>query len=423
MSQATRITDILVNTPEGDSGTLSHEAQYVFNYNPDSHRAPVRQISLTMPVRSASYNDGALLPIFQMNLPEGYLRRFIAERLMREKIRVNDMLLLAIQGQHGIGRLGFHTDLARSEATCDSLEEILHWQGKEPLFTQLAQRHLLNTTVSGVQPKLVVNQSVTLDEKRSLVRPELIVKTGGEEFPHLAFNEFVCMSAATALGLATPEFWLSDNEELFVCRRFDFDGEQPMGMEDFLTLMGKRETDQQTTPVRYQGSYESAHRVLSLYGCEPAQSEAFFDYVAVSCLLGNGDAHLKNFSLMYRHIDDRPWLSPVYDLVCTTIYSSPKEGTALKINKEKRFPDKAGLAHFGKSLGLPAQRTGQRLEELGEKLLDFLNRFERWEAWPELRVALNKHLDLALALKQGMVGYRASLDRDKKRKSDRWLRD
>ena len=54
------------------------------------------------------------------------------------------------------------------------------------------------------------------------------------------------MSAARALGLATPEFWLSDDGELFVCRRFDFDREQSIGMEDFLTLMGKRETDQQT---------------------------------------------------------------------------------------------------------------------------------------------------------------------------------
>jgi len=418
MKAPVRITAIDVLTPEGASGTLRQESQYVFNYSDDSQRAPACQISLTMPVRAASYNSGALQPIFQMNLPEGHLRRFIAERLMREKIRVNDMLLLAIQGKHGIGRLGYHTELARSEGPCDSLEEILHWQGKDSLFTELAQRHLLNTTISGVQPKLVVNQTVETEAKASIVRPELIVKTGGEEYPGLAFNEFVCMSAARALGLATPEFWLSDDLKLFVCRRFDYDGDQPLGMEDFLTLMGKRETDRQTTPARYQGSYESAHRVLTLYGCEPAESEVFFDYVTLSCLLGNGDAHLKNFSLMYRNIGDTPRLSPVYDLVCTTIYGSPAEGTALKLNKENRFPDKAGLRAFAKALGLPAQRTGRRLEELGEQMLTFLASFARWDIWPELRVALTRHLDHALALKQGMVGYRASLDRSKRRKTD-----
>ena len=412
---AQRIKTMIVATPEGLAGELAHEANFSFAYANIARQDRSCAVSLTMPVRTASYDSGALHPVFQMNLPEGYLRRFLADRLMRERLRINDMLLLAIQGRHGVGRLSYRSEIAMDQGQPDSLEEILSWQGPSGLFSELAHRHLLNTTLSGVQPKVIVNQLVHIDNKTTLVRPELIVKTGGEEYPNLAFNEFVCMSIAREAGLPVPQFWLSDDRQLFVCRRFDYDGDSRYGMEDFLTLMGRTESENQARPARYQGSYEAAGKILDLYRCD-TEKQAYFEYVALACLLGNADAHLKNFALMYDSVDGTPWLSPIYDQVCTTVYLGQQAGTALKLGKERAFPTRPKLLLFGKSLGLPASSTRRSLERLGDSASEFIQRFDQWDRFPELRTHLQVNLSHAAAHKQGMIGYRSSLDRHKNRK-------
>ena len=60
-----------VSTPQGNAGELSHEqSQYLFGYQTAN---PAAAISLSMPVRKAQYGYAALHPVFQMNLPEGFL--------------------------------------------------------------------------------------------------------------------------------------------------------------------------------------------------------------------------------------------------------------------------------------------------------------------------------------------------------------
>jgi serine/threonine-protein kinase HipA len=66
----TKTKHLIVSTPHGVAGDLHKEARYAFNY---STHEPNCEISLTMPLRAESYASGALLPIFEMNRPEGYL--------------------------------------------------------------------------------------------------------------------------------------------------------------------------------------------------------------------------------------------------------------------------------------------------------------------------------------------------------------
>jgi len=238
-----------------------------------------------MPNRTASYNSGALHPIFEMNLPQGFLRQAISERLVRYT-KVNDLLFLALQQDRGIGRLSYSSELAIEPPSTENLEALIHWDNRESVFEYLLDKFLLYTAVSGVQPKVMVPT-----DKATLLQPDLIIKTGGDGFPNLALNEFVCMSIAKACGIATPEFWLSDNEELFIMKRFDIASNgSPLGMEDFAVIMKKSSTE------KYRSSYESVAKVIDLYCSDPDQKQIIFDYIAISCLLGNGDAHLKNFS-------------------------------------------------------------------------------------------------------------------------------
>ena len=67
--------------------------------------------------------------------------------------------------------------------------------------------------------------------------------------------------------------------------------------------------------------------------------------VAYSCTVGNGDAHLKNFSVLYRHAEDQVELRPAYDIVSTMPYS-PRDTMALTMEESKEFPDRARLLKF-----------------------------------------------------------------------------
>jgi serine/threonine-protein kinase HipA len=103
-----RIQRLRVHVPQGESGTLEKSHRFSFAY--DHSVTPDRQVSLSMPVRLPSYSRGAIHPIFEQNIPEGYVRERITERL-RKHIRIDEMLFLALQRDYGIGRLSFSYEL------------------------------------------------------------------------------------------------------------------------------------------------------------------------------------------------------------------------------------------------------------------------------------------------------------------------
>jgi len=138
-----------------------------------------------MNYQKAPYNHGALHPIFSQNLPEGYVRRYIDEKLRRHA-NINDMYLLALQFDGGIGHLAYSSEIEKTDVGQLSLNEILNWQGKENLFHQLLNRYYLNGLVSGVQPKVLVNAVNNTGKPsigRSLLQQEdFIIKTYDDEF-------------------------------------------------------------------------------------------------------------------------------------------------------------------------------------------------------------------------------------------------
>ena len=98
-----KVKDLQVSTPTGEAGHLLRESQHVFNYTATDR---ANEVSLTMPIRAQSYVSNPLMPVFSMNLPEGYLFDLIARRIAKHE-RIDDMRLLAITGRRQIGRLQF----------------------------------------------------------------------------------------------------------------------------------------------------------------------------------------------------------------------------------------------------------------------------------------------------------------------------
>ncbi|SDW37337.1 HipA N-terminal domain-containing protein [Pseudomonas syringae] len=98
------MTALQVATPEGESGRiLSNAGDYLFRYHDDAR--PQAAVSLLMPQRLDEYLNRGLHPVFQMNLPEGYVLEQLRNRLAKIA-SVDPMLLLALSGSSSpIGRV------------------------------------------------------------------------------------------------------------------------------------------------------------------------------------------------------------------------------------------------------------------------------------------------------------------------------
>jgi serine/threonine-protein kinase HipA len=403
-----RIKRLLVSTPQGASGALDKESRFVFNYD-SAERAC--EVSLTMPIRAESYASSTLLTPFAMNKPEGWLYQQIVGRMAKFE-QVDDMRLLAIIGNKQIGRLNFSLpDAPQTSIRAQiGLQELLKQASTKALFDSLVELYF-ESGISGVQPKVMLPDADksrrtgdtedksrrtgdtedksrrtgdTADKSRrtgetptsraTVLQHDLIVKSGGREYPHLTENEFLCMDAARRAGIRVPNFWLSDDNGLFVMERFDLQCDlhadqqvdsgnlykaRQLGFEDMSVLMDKSPDAQ--GHYKYLGSYENIVRVIRAYcrgGEGLASSQRFFEYLALCVMVRNGDAHLKNFGLLYEHpsAETSPTLAPLYDVVTTTVYGYRdyrSERTlidrtlALKLNKEKRYPSRLELLKFG----------------------------------------------------------------------------
>lgn len=369
-----QVRQLEVHTPQGESGLLTKESRFVFNYRdvPDS-----RAVSLTMPIRQQSYSSGDLMGVFAMNRPEGYLRLIIEERLARYGAP-SDMFLLFLAGRNQIGRLTYALPgESLPETEGERLDELLS-SPSATLFEQLVDKYALGSGISGIQPKTVVpiidanaNQA---RERTALPLKTVIVKAEGDDFPGVARNEFFCMSVAKEAGLDVPEFWLSDDGLLFVMDRFDRlpDG-TPLGFEDMGVLTGK---------AKYEGSYEMVAKAVEIYTrAAIGERRKLFQRIALSCILRDGDAHMKNIGLVYDDPTGPRRLAPVYDVVCTDIYPWLDGRMALRLNRTKTFPVAEDLFSYGKRLGLDREDCEAILGQINEAYESVVGRLEHDERY------------------------------------------
>ncbi len=362
-SGAPRVGTLHVGTPQGYAGLLAKESLHVFSYASDvvSGEDAKRSISLTMPIRTESYKTTPMLPVFQTFLPEGFLKDRIVEKFSKT-LRVDDMALLALSGADAIGRirLSRSRDTAPGNGGIESLKEILADTASKDLFEYLCDRYLIASGIAGIQPKVMLEAQDDLEtdvptrpakssigEKSTLRGRSLIIKVSGSDYPHLTENEFHCLSIARNLQLPVPEFWLSDDRKRLAIERFDT-GREPgsfLGFEDMVSLQGK------VNDRKYEGSYENIALAIR-QNASPAFSRQslgeFFSSLVLSVAVRNGDAHLKNFGLLYTHPEsDDCRLSPIYDIVCTTMYL-PADLPALSLARQKTWPTREALTSFGR---------------------------------------------------------------------------
>lgn len=366
-----KVTDLEVDAGRKRSGQLHRRSQFEFEYLP----AAARAVSLLMPLDDRSFRDGELFAVMDMNLPEGFLLAQLRER--SPKSPPTKMQLLALMGANGIGWLGYREPgrpeprKVRAVSRKRLLRDGSGRGGK--IFLELVEAYLsTGSGLSGVQPKVLVPDRTTIPV------PNVLVKAGGADYPGLAANEFLCLEVARRAGIAVSSHELSDDGTLLLVDRFDLSQGERLGFEDLAALMDLR-VGGALSDRKYLGSYEAVTRLLRLFCSEPeAACRSFFDQLALSVLVRNGDAHLKNFGVLYD--DETRWLAPLFDVVTTTLYSYERAGVqvtdrtmALRLMSggDRRYPLPAELIAFGRahcSVAEPERRIAALASAMRETL-------------------------------------------------------
>jgi serine/threonine-protein kinase HipA len=353
---------------------------FVYEPGVDAERA----VSMTMPVRLASWSTAhGVPPIFEMNLPEGPLRERLQMTFSQPNGRFDDLDLLAIVGRSQMGRIRVsgHDDDLDEGVPFQSVNEIVRGRPGGELYRDLVEKFTVHSGISGIQPKLLVRDEGALSDlaggKRTLPASfrgatHIVKFWDSGEFQELAANEFFCLKAAERCGLQVSPHRLAEDGSALVTERFDLgaDGKY-RGFEDFCVLNARR------TEEKYRGSYEAGvmrrFQQFARSGELLAESLQLFTLIALNCAIRNGDAHLKNFGIVYDAFEGDAHLAPVYDLVTTTVYL-PHDRMALTLNGKNEWPTGKELILFGEKRSIG---TRQAVLEIFERIADALSETTR----------------------------------------------
>lgn len=288
---------ILEERPGGD---------YLFTYD-DEFRKKQISISTQLPASKKEHlSRNGLHAFFDNLLAEGPLAK-IQARALGVKSSERFKLLMAF-GFDLIGAVSVIDPQPSYEVKIDA----------DDYFQEISLRS--RASISGVQAKLLVTK------KRNGFRPvnyqeasSHIAKLSGGQFPLIIENEFLAMKATEILLFndEVAEVQLSELENLgpaLIVKRFDRNANaEKFHFEEFTQLMNIESDD------KYFSSYsEMAQYIRQSRFCSKADLEKLFRRILACILLGNSDAHLKNFA-MFRHRDSMSF-TPVYDMVFTRFY-------------------------------------------------------------------------------------------------------
>lgn len=374
----------IVRTP-GDFNAFSFE---------DSYRAtggfPVLSLSFraaTGGLRKDPKPVARALPAFFANLlPEDKLREAMEKHHAGSVRAGNDFDLLVALGSDLPGAVR----VVPSDGTLARLDNLP------------ATKPKARFSLAGVQMKLSVIKNTGKGGGLTLPigdeQGAYIAKFPSTSFPGVSENEYANLALAEAIGMEVPERELVEQSEfegipkefetlsdgrVLLVKRFDrgTNGER-IHIEDFAQVFG-------VYPSRkYEGAaYHDIAAALNVAVSSDAALE-FVRRLALAAITGNGDMHLKNWSLIYRGAGDKPQLAPVYDVLSTVPYI-PADAMALSLAGERAFK-----ALYVQRWNAFANRARLPEAVVLKAVVDTVERVnEVWWSLPERSVAPTKVLE------------------------------
>lgn len=337
-------------------------------------------LSNSLPLQPTSFDDHATRPFFAGLLPEGEMRRLLA--LQFHISRQNDFSILKHIGGECAGAV---TLLEPGKTPFNRLEiEEIEWLddaniltllNELPLRPMLAGKDGLRLSLAGAQDKLPV---VVKDNHIGLplngTPSTHILKPAIRTIEHSVINEGFCLTVANAMGLNSVNAQIRQiNNRIFLLverydRFTDAHGHlQRLHQEDFCQALGI------VPEMKYQNEggpdfAQSFNLVRKMTRPSAPQILRLLDYVIFNTLIGNHDAHAKNFSLL--HKNGQTILAPLYDVLSTAIYPQLTPKMAMKIGSKYKFSEveTSHWEQFAKATGLSPAQTRQRILSLATQL-------------------------------------------------------
>jgi len=386
----------VINRLAGDRHLFAFEQDYI-----DDPDRPTLSLSFkgeSGGLVAATRPTSRRLPPFLSNLlPEGHLRDYLAKRAGVNSER--EFFLLAVLGADLPGAL---VVAPRDEEDGDAHPDA----GDHP--DDRGHDSPLRFSLAGVQLKF----SAIMESSGGLTIPadgmggSWIVKLPSARFPAVPENEHVMLGLAHAIGITVPQHRLVEIKAIqglpedagrmegnaLAVERFD---RGPVGerihMEDFAQVFGLFPSDKYD-----RRSYANIARVLWAEAGQETTCD-FFRRLVFSVLIGNGDMHLKNWSLLY---PDRrtPVLSPAYDFVATLPYL-PADQLGLSFGDSRSLKEITAdqVRRFADAARMPVSPLWQIVTETADRTVAAWQTLELTPLLPhDMRTAIGNQI-LAVA--------------------------
>ncbi|MGX2041317.1 HipA domain-containing protein [Methylocaldum sp. MU1018] len=362
-------------------GTLALiDGRLSFRYTDDWLKRPnAVALSCSLPLQTEPFDDRRTRPFFAGLLPEGQLRRLIAQQL--QVSGQNDFALLDRIGGECAGAVTFlepgnaPNPVGEGEIEWLSNEAVIALLDELPRRPMLAGRDGLRLSLAGAQDKLpVVVDGDRIGLPRHGTPSSHILKPAIHGIEDSVTNEGFCLALAEAMQLKAARASIrsiGDRRFLLVERYDRTNGVEGrihrLHQEDFCQALGV------VPEMKYQNEggpglahcFELVRRVT-----RPSAPKvlSLLDYVAFNALIGNHDAHAKNFSLLYT--GKVPILAPLYDALSTAVYPDLTPKMAMTLGSKYLFSEVQARHwdQFAEAAGLAKAQTRKRVLELAKRL-------------------------------------------------------
>ncbi len=338
-------------------GTLIQDngGQMMFTYLPEwISNSTSKPISYSLPLRSETFSQKECQGFFGGLLPEEKNRDLIARNLGISK--ENDFSMLNEIGGECAGAVTFMphgvtlpTENFQSRILSESdLANILRELPQRPL---MAGESGVRLSLAGAQNKIPVRIDGDIISLPIGTTPSThIIKPAISEYEGIVYNEALCMKLAKAIGLsvADVETRMAEDIEYLLVERYDRK-KIPVNMpfvksysirlhqEDFCQALGipsKKKYQSEDGP----SLKDCIELIREIAPISASELQKIIDGIIFNFLIGNNDAHGKNFSIVYNRLptilDDNIYLAPLYDLICTAYYPNLAKTMAMKIGDQ-----------------------------------------------------------------------------------------
>ncbi len=351
---------------------------FCFKYNSNAKQ----KLSLSLPLREEIFSNKECRGFFNGLLPESEQVRVAIGKKYGINPK-NDFSLLNAIGYDCAGAVAFFEDIPSNlkefydiDGTIlsdDELEKYINELPKKPLASGSDKR----LSLAGAQDKTAI---VIIDKKIAIPQDNVpsthILKPAIKDYKETIENEYICMKVAEKLGIKIPNIQIgqANNTKYFLVERYDREikGKQikRIHQEDFC------QASNIPSAYKYQteggGDFKQCIEILKKTTRPAVSIKQFVELMIFNYLIGNNDAHGKNFSILYKNNDTI--FAPAYDILCTEAYPNLSNKMAMKIGGYYE-PNKIYLRHFermAKDIGISYTQLKKVLKNQCEILPDIV---------------------------------------------------